>query len=73
MIENIMFERLSQVMRSARGVDRGPFGGVQVIVTGDVWQFQSFPIKMLTTVAVLSACASEAVLSLPWLWLVPQA
>jgi len=73
MIENIMFERLNQVMRSARGVDRGPFGGVQVIITGDVWQFQSFPIKMLTTVAVLSACASEAVLSLPWLWLVPQA
>ena len=73
MIENVMFERLNQVMKSARGLDRGPFGGVQVIVTGDVWQLQSFPIEVLTSAAVLPAFASEAVLSLPWLWLVPQA
>ncbi|KAF7564686.1 ATP-dependent DNA helicase PIF1 [Pyrenophora tritici-repentis] len=43
MIENHMLERLSQVMSSARGPDRGPFGGVQVVCTGDF--FQLSPVK----------------------------
>ena len=34
MIENLQFERLNMLMKHARG--RGAFGGVQIIVTGDV-------------------------------------
>jgi ATP-dependent DNA helicase PIF1 len=34
MIENLQFERLDLLMKQARG--NGPFGGVQIVVTGDV-------------------------------------
>ena len=38
MIENLFFERLNMVIKAARGekYGGGPFGGMQVIVTGDV-------------------------------------
>lgn len=38
MVENLMFERLNCIMKSSIGEKRGggAFGGVQVIVTGDV-------------------------------------
>lgn len=38
MVENLLFERLSQIMTASRGgrYGDGPFGNVQVIVTGDV-------------------------------------
>lgn len=35
MVENLHFERLNAVMKEARESDQ-PFGGVQLIVTGDV-------------------------------------
>ena len=37
MVENHIFERLNRVMKSARG-EKKPFGGVQIIVTGDFCQ-----------------------------------
>ena len=36
MVENLHLERLNAVMKEARG-NHLPFGGVQLIVTGDVW------------------------------------
>lgn len=38
MVENLQFERLNHVMKASRGekYGGGPFGGVQIIVTGDV-------------------------------------
>ena len=38
MVENHVFERLSRIMQDAIGekYGGGPFGGVQVVVTGDV-------------------------------------
>ena len=42
MVENLHFERLNAIMKSARDNDR-PFGGVQVIVTGDFCQLP--PVK----------------------------
>ena len=42
MVENLHLERLNAVMKSARGNDF-PFGGVQVIVTGDFCQLP--PVK----------------------------
>ena len=42
MVENHLLERLNRIMKSSRGDDR-PFGGVQVIVTGDF--FQLAPVK----------------------------
>ncbi|KAG9189567.1 ATP-dependent DNA helicase PIF1 [Alternaria panax] len=44
MIENLQFERLNQVMKASRaGKATGPFGGVQIIVTGDFCQLS--PVK----------------------------
>jgi ATP-dependent DNA helicase PIF1 len=44
MIENLQFERLNEVMRASRaGKATGPFGGVQVVVTGDFCQLS--PVK----------------------------
>ena len=44
MIENLQFQRLSEIMRASRaGRASGPFGGVQVIVTGDFCQLA--PVK----------------------------
>lgn len=42
MVENHLFERLNRVMKDARGNER-PFGGVQIIVTGDFCQLP--PVK----------------------------
>ena len=42
MVENHVFERLNRVMKSARGKEE-PFGGVQIIVTGDFCQLP--PVK----------------------------
>lgn len=42
MMENHHFERLNQVMKEARGNNR-PFGGVQLVVTGDFCQLP--PVK----------------------------
>lgn len=38
MVENLLFERLNHIMKASRGekFGGGPFGGTQVIVTGDV-------------------------------------
>ncbi|KAH3982695.1 hypothetical protein HBH70_003200 [Parastagonospora nodorum] len=40
MVENLLFERLNHIMKASIGEKRGggPFGGVQVIVTGDFCQ-----------------------------------
>ncbi|USP82420.1 hypothetical protein yc1106_09694 [Curvularia clavata] len=44
MVENLQFERLNEVMKAASGAKRtGPFGGVQIIVTGDFCQLS--PVK----------------------------
>jgi energy-coupling factor transporter ATP-binding protein EcfA2 len=45
MVENLLFERLNYVMKASRGerYGGGPFGGVQVIVTGDFCQLS--PVK----------------------------
>jgi hypothetical protein len=45
MIENHLLERLSVVMKAAREEHESsdkPFGGVQVVVTGDVWDHHPF-------------------------------
>ena len=42
MLENLHFERLSHIMKSARGSDKA-FGGVQIVVTGDFCQLP--PVK----------------------------
>ena len=44
MAENHFFERLNRVMKDSRGNEK-PFGGVQVIVTGDFYQLA--PVKPL--------------------------
>jgi hypothetical protein len=44
MVENLHFERLNAVMKEARGDGRA-FGGVQLIVTGDVSYLNVFCIK----------------------------
>jgi ATP-dependent DNA helicase PIF1 len=38
MVENLQFERLNEIMKASRGekFGGGPFGGAQVVVTGDV-------------------------------------
>ena len=38
MVENLLFERLNRIMKESRGekYGGGPFGGVQIVVTGDV-------------------------------------
>jgi ATP-dependent DNA helicase PIF1 len=45
MVENLLFERLNHVMKASIGEKRGggPFGGVQIIVTGDFCQLS--PVK----------------------------
>jgi ATP-dependent DNA helicase PIF1 len=43
MVENLHFERLNAIMKVARRNDTAPFGGVQVIVTGDFCQLP--PVK----------------------------
>jgi hypothetical protein len=45
MVENLLFERLNHVMKASRGerYGGGPFGGVQVVVTGDFCQLS--PVK----------------------------
>ncbi len=62
MIENHMFERLSEVMSAALGNKHGggPFGGVQIVVTGDVSYVGCFDSLKLTCV-VLPTFPSETI------------
>jgi hypothetical protein len=66
MIENLQFERLNMLMKHARG--KGPFGGVQIIVTGDVSKNQHIQRAWLTYI-VLSAVTRKALPALHRLWL----
>jgi len=69
MIENLQFERLSEVMKASRaGKATGPFGGVQVVVTGDVSHSTRFDADMLITV-VLSTITCEALPALYGVWM----
>lgn len=45
MVENHLFERLNEIMKASRGekFGGGPFGGCQIIVTGDVRLLQPYP------------------------------
>jgi ATP-dependent DNA helicase PIF1 len=51
MVENLQFERLNEIMKASRGekFGGGAFGGVQVVVTGDVSHPQTFAILRGTT------------------------
>ena len=42
MVSSFMFTRLDRIMRASRGCDK-PFGGVQIVITGDFYQL--LPIK----------------------------
>lgn len=53
MVENFTFARLDRVMRSARNSEK-PFGGAQVIVTGDFYQLP--PVRPFETCLV---CGSK--------------
>jgi hypothetical protein len=69
MIENLQFERLNEVMKASRaGKATGPFGGVQVVVTGDVSHSTRFDADMLITV-VLSTITCEALPALYGVWM----
>ena len=48
MIENLMFERLNMILKASRGekYGGGAFGGVQLVVTGDVSLFMSRSVVM---------------------------
>ena len=48
MIENLMFERLNMILKASRGqkYGGGAFGGVQLVVTGDVSLFMSKSVFM---------------------------
>jgi ATP-dependent DNA helicase PIF1 len=47
MVENLLFERLNAVMKAARKSGKA-FGGVQIVVTGDVRHQRYFEKQMLT-------------------------
>jgi ATP-dependent DNA helicase PIF1 len=70
MIENLQFERLNEVMKAGIGekYGGGPFGGIQVVVTGDVSHSLKFAIKILIIV-VLSTIASKTLQVLHRMWL----
>lgn len=66
MVENLQFERLNCVMKEALGqkYGGGAFGGIQVIVTGDVSQCILFHLNLMLTISVLSAGTREAISTL---------
>jgi hypothetical protein len=68
MVENLLFERLNYIMKASRGekYGGGPFGGVQIVVTGDVSLYRSASALRLTCL-VLSTVACEAVPALYWM------
>jgi hypothetical protein len=71
MVENLLFERLSEIMKASRG-EKGhgrPFGDVQIVVTGDVSRRPIFDGKLLTEYIVLPAFPGEAVSLLHRMWL----
>ena len=47
MVENLALERLNEVMKSARSTPEKPFGGAQVVATGDV-SHSSGAVRILT-------------------------
>jgi hypothetical protein len=53
MVENLHFERLNAVMKEARGNGRA-FGGVQLIVTGDVSCHIKTALKLTDTFSFVS-------------------
>lgn len=71
MVENLLFERLNEIMKAAMGAMGGghPFGGKQVVVTGDVGFLLLSVEKLLIQCVVLPACPSETVHSLYGMWL----
>lgn len=70
MVENLMFERLNHIMKASIGekYGGGAFGGIQVIVTGDVSRIAYFRALELTP-KVLSASTRKAIQALHRLWL----
>jgi ATP-dependent DNA helicase PIF1 len=70
MVENLQFERLNEVMKAGIGekYGGGPFGGIQVVVTGDVSRSLKFVVKILI-VAVLSIITSKTLQELHRMWL----
>jgi len=70
MVENLVFERLNAIMKYSIGEKRGggAFGGVQVIVTGDVSSKPTFSDPLLS-IAVLPVGTREAIQALYRVWL----
>lgn len=62
MIENLFFERMNMVIKASRGekYGGGPFGGMQLIVTGDVRSSESISNCLSLTESVLSIVTSKA-------------
>lgn len=70
MVENLQFERLNEIMKASLGGKRtGPFGGTQVIVTGDVSQLPHAFGKPLIKFPVLPAFSRKAIYLLHWMWM----
>jgi ATP-dependent DNA helicase PIF1 len=63
MVENHIFERMNNVMKEARDDER-PFGGVQVIVTGDVSTLVHLGQNPVLTPPVLSTSPGKALRNL---------
>jgi len=62
MVENLLFERLSAIMKAARASGKA-FGGVQVVVTGDVCHLRHSKRSTLTrSVLPISPCQTFCVL-----------
>jgi hypothetical protein len=70
MVENLVFERLNRIMQESIGAKYGggPFGGIQVVVTGDVSYCCHLSPTSLTR-PVLSTVAREAFPVLYRLWM----
>lgn len=72
MVENHFFERLNAFMKEARGRDLA-FGGVQLIVTGDVSNNPGASKSLVLIFLVLSITAGLAVQVLHGVWKRTQA
>jgi len=67
MVENNFFTRLNEVMKAARGSSQ-PFGGVQLVVTGDVSVAATLRYAKTNAIPVLPTRPSEAFPELFQLW-----
>lgn len=67
MIENLHFERLNLFLKEARNNAKA-FGGVQVIVTGDVSINVDIDAGCVLNYSVLSATSSQTISALHRLW-----